>query len=426
MNEGDGATTANETKRSHWVMAEPAEADGDGMFNPLGLVGVLALFALLWFRGGPGPFVVVVGLLLMIMLHELGHFMTARWAGMKVTQFFMFMGPRVWSIKRGEVEYGLRALPLGGFVRIVGMHNLDPIEPGEYEHSYMAKPFRSRMMVITAGSVMHMIQALILFVVLSSVIGMPDSSQWQIEEIRAIEDGPTPAADAGLEPGETIVRVDGQSSEDFRDLQAYLQSRPNEVVTLDVQGDQGDAVRSVEVTLAEIPLENGESIGFLGIAPRFEQTRRSPLVGAENFAVAGWEVLKVVPRLLAPSTYFNLLQLVAEGPEDVSITSEEAQTRPVSVYGVARMAAQPEFDWVTPISILALVNLFVGFFNLLPMLPLDGGHAAIAIYERARSRRGKRHHVDVAKLLPVTWAVVVMLGVLMLTTLWLDIARPIG
>ena len=162
-------------KKPSWVMAEPREAEaGEEQSNPFGLVVLAGLFAMLWFWAGPRYFLVVIGLVIMIFLHELGHFATARWTGMKATQFFLFMGPRIFSFRRGETEYGLRLLPLGAFVRIVGMNNLDPCEPEDEDRAYKNKSYPRRMLVITAGSIMHFIQALLLFIVLSSVIGESD------------------------------------------------------------------------------------------------------------------------------------------------------------------------------------------------------------------------------------------------------------
>jgi len=412
-------------KRSRWVVAEPAEVEKDEEANqPVGALIILGLFGALLYWGGLRPFVVVMGLFLMIMLHELGHFVAARWAGIKVTQFFVFMGPRVYSFKRGETEYGIRLLPLGGFVRIIGMHNLDPVSAEDQPRSFMAASYPKRMLVMTAGSLMHMVQAVILFVVLSSVIGVDDYGRWAVDTVSELEQGETPAVVAGLVPGETVVSANGVPTEDFRDLQTYLSARPGEEVTLEIVGDAG--TRTVDVVLAEVPTESGETIGFLGVAPTFEKTRLSPMVGVENFGIASWEVLKAVPRLLSPSTFVNLAKLMADGSQDVAIDSDEAATRPISIYGAVRYAGQPDFDWAMPISMLALINLFVGFFNMVPLLPLDGGHVALATYERIRSRNGKRYHVDVAKLLPVTWAVVTLLGFLMIATLYLDVARPIG
>ncbi len=420
----DALSPAPPAKR-HWVLADPAEAEsGEEQSSPFGLIALLGLFALLWFWAGHRYFLVVLGLLIMIFLHELGHFMTARWTGMKATQFFLFMGPRIFSFRRGETEYGLRLLPLGAFVRIVGMNNLDPCDPEDEPRAYKNKSYPRRMLVITAGSMMHFFQALVLFVILSSVIGQPDPTRWTIGEVSMLATGETPAEEAGLVPGDTITSVDGVSTNDYRDLQNYLRVRPNQSVTLSVERD--GVARSVTTVLAERRIEDGTTTGFLGVAPDFGRTRRSPVVGVTNFAVAGWDSVQVIPRFLSPSTFVNLGRLLLDGSAEVSIESAEARNRPVSMIGVVRLAGQPGFDWGVPITMLAFINIFVGVFNLLPLLPLDGGHAAIATYERLRSRKGRRYQMDVAKLLPLTYAVVFVLGFLMLTTLLLDIVRPIS
>ncbi len=305
------------------------------------------------------------------------------------------------------------------------MNNLEPCAPEDEPRAYRNKSYPRRMLVITAGSMMHFVQALVLFVVLSSVIGLPDPNRWTISEISRLTTGATPAEDAQLAPGETITSVDGIDTSNYRDLQSYLRARPDQEVSLTVVGTSGDT-RQVTTTLASRPLEDGGVAGFLGVAPTFERNRENPLVGVGNFGSAMWSSISTVPRFLSPSTFVDLGTLLFQGPADVSIDSEEAANRPVSMVGVVRLAGDPGFDWSMPITMLAYINIFVGVFNLLPLLPLDGGHAAIATYERLRSRRGVRHQMDVAKLLPLTYAVVLVLGFLMLTTLLLDIVRPIS
>ncbi len=412
-------------QRPPWVMAEPKEVEaGEEKTSPIGLVILALLFGLLWFGAGPRAFLVVMGLMVMIFLHELGHFMTARWTGMKATQFFLFMGPRIWSFRRGETEYGIRSLPVGAFVRIVGMNNLDPYPPEDRERAYMHKSYPRRMLVITAGSMMHFIQAFILFIVLSSVIGAPDSSKWTIAEISRLETGETPSVEAGLVPGETITAVDGVDTTDFAVLQEYVRERAGETVELEIVGEDG--VRTVDTTLAERPLSDGTMAGFLGVSPDFGKTKQSPVAGIEEFGTAFWRSLTLIPQFLSIDTLTNLVSLMGQGSADVDILSDEAATRPVSMVGAVRLAGNAEADWAIPVVMLAYINIFVGIFNLLPLLPLDGGHAAIATYERIRSRKGKPHHMDVAKLLPLTYAVVAVLAFLMISTVWLDIFRPIG
>ncbi len=407
------------------VFAEPKDrAPEETQSNPIGLVFIAGLFAMLWFWAGPRYFFVVVGLVIMIFLHELGHYVTARWTGMKPTQFFLFMGPRIWSFQRGETEYGIRSLPIGAFVRIIGMHNLDPVEPEDEHRAYMHKSYPRRMLVITAGSLMHFIQAILLFLLVTTGIGLDDPEKWSVGQISQLDTGETPAVIAELEPGDTILAVDGVSSTDWQELRAYIRDNPGEEVELSVLSDGETTLRSTTLATLE-DADTGEEFGFLGVAPSFEHTRQSPTVAFEMFGQTFWGALKSIPTFLSPSTFTQLGSLVFSGSEDVDRTSDEAN-RPISVVGAVRIAGQPDFDITWPLSLLGVLNIFIGLLNLLPLLPLDGGHAAIATYERIRSRKGKPpHHVDVAKLLPLTYAVVAILAFIMFTTVYLDIVRPI-
>ncbi|MEZ5225984.1 MAG: RIP metalloprotease [Acidimicrobiales bacterium] len=138
------------------------------------------------------------------------------------------------------------------------------------------------------------------------------------------------------------------------------------------------------------------------------------------------QTLGFIPDFLSPSTFGRLASAVFDSNSGTDPDTGEIEDRPISVVGAVRIAGNPGFDWSIPIEMLALVNVSVGLINLVPLLPLDGGHAAIATYEKLRSRKGRRHEVDVAKLLPLTYAVVALLAFLMMSTVWLDIVQPIG
>src|SRR6056297_1709491 len=153
-------------------------------------------------------FVFVVGVVISIFLHELGHYLTARWTGMKVTQFFLFFGPRLWSFRRGETEYGVRAIPLGAFVRIVGMNRMDEVEPADEGRTYRRASFPRRLLVISAGSIMHMIIAvLLLFTV---YVGQGERTDEFVPEVYVAAAAPgLPAAEAGIEDGDQVLSVGG-------------------------------------------------------------------------------------------------------------------------------------------------------------------------------------------------------------------------
>ncbi len=380
----------------------------------------------------------VLGLVIMIFLHELGHYMTAKWSGMKSTQFFIGFGPTLFSRQRGEVEWGIKALPFGAFVRIVGMSNLDPFDPEDADKAYINKSYPRRMWVITAGSMMHFIQAAVILVFVVSIVGLRDAAiidealddaprPWTIGEISQLETGETPSIEAGLAVGDRIVAIDGQPLSDFVSLAEYVRARPGEDVTLEIA--RGDEIFDTTTTLTEVPTDDGGTIGFLGVAALYDRQTLSPGAAIGLGVDVGSTAITFIPqRFFSPETWANLGALVLEGPEDVSITSDEAAERPISLVGAVRISGQvAEIDWALSLLFLAQINIFVGILNLIPLLPLDGGHAAIATYERIRSRKGiAPYRADIAKLLPLTYVVVAVFGFIGLTTVWLDIVRPIS
>ncbi len=198
-----------------------------GVLAIVALIGILGLFSIWWL-------VFVVGVLVAIFLHELGHFTTARWTGMKATQFFIGFGPRVWSFRRGETEYGVRALPLGAFVRIIGMNNMDDVEPEDEDRTYRSKSYPRRMLVISAGSIMHMLLAIVLLFTVYVAEGETYAAGAEIGTVQA----GGPAAAAGLQPGDIVVAIDGQTVQQSADLGDIIQSNePSETLVFQVMRD---------------------------------------------------------------------------------------------------------------------------------------------------------------------------------------------
>lgn len=374
---------------------------------------------------------VIAALLFFIFMHELGHYLTARWAGMKVTEFFLGFGPRIWSFKRGETEYGIKPIPLGAYVRIIGMTNLEEVDPAEEARTYRQKPYWRRLSVAVAGSTMHFLMAIALAFAVVSVVGTPDrtSADWTVGVISTFESGPSPAEEAGLELGDRIVAVDGRSFETFDDLALHLRDRPGQTVELEVVRN-GEEL-TLTTTLAERNTE-GEPVGFLGVGPQHPNTRMDPFSGAvEAVKTTGSTMVQSVTALgqfFSPSGIGGYVDTLtadapAAGPGEVTEGAENRLLSPVGAVQVANQAAGAglrEF-----LSFLFLINVFIGVFNLLPMLPFDGGHVVIATYERIRSRKGQRYFADVSKLMPVTYAVIVVLLTVAVSALYLDISNPI-
>ncbi len=401
---------------------EPGVDDLAG--GPRAAVGIAVIVALLVLLGwwNVWALVFVVGLLVCIFLHEVGHFVTARWTGMKATQFFLFMGPKLWSFRRGETEYGIRALPLGAFVRIVGMNNLDEVDPADEPRAYRNQSYPKRMLVICAGSMMHMIIAITLLFGLYATKGiLEETGRVQIGAVNA----GAPASEGGVRSDDVILSFDGVAPTDSAEYVALVQSKqPGDIVTVVVER-AGEAI-TFEVGLGANP-NPGDVFGkaYMGTTSGSELLWTDlPLGTAVTRSVtdlgdAAWQSVGGVVKLLNPVNIFG--HLVG--------TSDDITTRPTTVVGVSRYSGLlGDQDGIAGIvALLAGVNVFVGLINMVPMLPFDGGHAAIATYERIRSRKGRApYRADVGKMVPVAMTMIGLLGFMFLTGLYLDIVKPIG
>lgn len=386
-----------------------------GVLAIMALIGMLGLFSLWWL-------VFVVGVLVAIFLHELGHFSTARWTGMKATQFFIGFGPRVWSFRRGETEYGVRALPLGAFVRIVGMNNMDDVEPDDEGRTYRSKSYPKRLLVISAGSIMHMLLAIVLLFTVYVVDGevvIRDGAEIGIVEQTG------PAFSAGLQPDDVVLSIDGEAVTGSSDLGRIIQSNePQDSLVFEVLRD-GEII-TLPVALGANIDEQSTLFGkpYIGVSSgaNFDTIEHSVPAAAANAVTdifpTSWEMTKGVVKVLNPVNIFTHL---AGSNDDLS-------TRPTTLVGVTGLSDDvgDSQGIIGILFLLAVLNVFIGVFNMFPLLPLDGGHAAIATYERLRERNGQRYYADVAKMMPFAMAVMTVLLFLFMSGLYLDITDPVG
>ena len=383
-------------------------------------------------------FLVVVAIIAMIMLHELGHFLTAKWAGMKVTEYFLGFGPRLWSVRKGETEYGVKAIPAGGYVKVIGMSNLEQVDPADEPRTYRQQPFGRRLSVAVAGSAVHFVLAFLLLYGLYAVTGVYDYDRPQLEvgSISRLEAGPSPAQRAGLRVGDRIVAVDGQPLRSWQEVPPYIRARPGQALTFEVEREgRRLEVRVTPVDLSTVQVEGegarrpvSEPTGFVGIGPAFPLEKAGPgeALGkaAAGLGRASVETVKALGDIFSAegaSSYGR--QLLGRAP-DQSSPDEPRFLSPVGFVRVASQAA--DTGWREVLVLLLSINVFVGIFNMIPLLPLDGGHVAIAVYERLRSRKGRRYHADVAKALPIYYAMFMLLVFLGLSSLYLDIVQPIA
>ncbi|CAB4581334.1 MAG: PDZ domain-containing protein [Actinobacteria bacterium] len=385
-------------------------------------LGVIAALLALLAAWNVYAFVFVVLLLVCIFLHEVGHFVTARWTGMKATQFFLFMGPKLWSFRRGETEYGVRAYPLGAFVRIIGMNNLDEVDPEDEPRAYRNQSYPKRMLVICAGSIMHMIIAVgLLFGVYATKGVLEPTGRVAIAEV--VPGGP--AEEAGLRTEDVVLSIGGQTPTTGAEYVALVQSnRPGDLVPFVIERD--GEILELQVGMGANP-NQGPDFGkaYVGTRSGSENDWQSmPLTEAATRSVTDlgdgmWQSVRGVVVVLNPVNIF----------EHLAGTAEDPTTQPTTVVGVSRFSGLVGEDTGLAgiLILLAGVNVFVGLLNLFPMLPFDGGHAAIATYERLRSRKGRApYQADVSKMVPVAMTMMALLAFLMIAGLYLDIVRPIG
>ena len=382
---------------------------------------IAALIALAVFVPGSRiPLAIIVGIVIMVMLHEFGHYITAKRAGMKVTEFFLGFGPRLWSFQRGETEYGVKALPLGGYVRIIGMSSLEEVDPEDEPRTYRQGRYRDRMKVVLAGVTVNLLIAFLLFFVVIAGRGVAEGPSTTVNSIVA----GSAAAQAGLQHGDRVVGVDGQPVKNWDGLKAAIEANGGKQIVLTV--DRGGR----EVEIAATPkLDNGQ--GFLGVAPT-TGFREVGLLAAvpESFRLMGTLTTGTADslgKLVSPSG-------VAEYSKNFTSAAPKAGSqadaeRPRSLVGIVDQgSAIVGNDVWTLLLLLGDISLILALFNLLPVPPiLDGGHAAIVVYEWAASKiKHRRVEVDYRKVLPIGVAFFAILITFALSAMFLDVRQAIG
>ena len=434
------------------VVAPPGlEAHNDG-FGPLMRLGVVVLAGIVLtivFDAWP-VLLVVLALVAMVMLHELGHFATAKWSGMKVTEYFLGFGPKLWSIRRGETEYGVKAIPAGGYVRIVGMTMLEEVDPPDEARSYRQASFPRRLAVAVAGSGMHVIMAFVLLFSLYAIAGAPTATAPTITSLAQFSKGVSPAQRAGLKPGDTIVAIDGHKNPGVDFLISFVNKHAGDSLTLVVERagrdvtlritpvDGRHVVEEIDGEHIRAAAASGPVTGIIGVA--LSDARDVTVGPLTAIGRAAGELVSIVGQTFSGiATIFSLHGLhnfahqvaTANSSTNTSSSSSSSSSTSgsspeiLSIVGAVQIGAQAlREDVPLLLYLLAAINLFVGIVNLFPMLPLDGGHVAIAVYERIRSRKGRKYHADVAKLMPVAYVFLLFIVVIGLGALYVNVVHP--
>ncbi len=366
------------------------------------------------------PMALVVGIIAMIMLHEAGHFIAARRTGMKATEFFLGFGPRIWSFRRGETEFGVKAIPLGGYVRIIGMHNLEEVPPEDEPRTYRRQRARSRLIVVLAGVTVNVLLAVVLLSIMVTGRGeVPDGLSTKVSGI--VVD--SAAHVAGLSTGDRIVAIDGRKVDGWDDLKRRIEQRPDVATTITVRRN------GEKLDIAATPRgEDGR--GFLGVSPStaFRSVNAVQAV-PESFRIIGSMTVgtvKGIGKLFTPDGVERYSRnFSSDAPKEGSRADLE---RPRSIVGIVDQGSELiGGDFWALLGLLGGISLILALFNVLPLLPFDGGHAAIVVYEAIASRvRGREIRVDYVKLQPVAVLVLAVFLTLGLSAMFLDVRQAIG
>lgn len=427
-----------------------------------------------------GLLVLLVGLLASIALHEVGHMVPAKRFGVRVSHYMVGFGPTLWSRTRGETEYGLKAIPLGGYVRLVGMYppaeavgakpragrfaelvdaarqaSAEEIRPGEDHRAFYRLSAPKKIVVMLGGPLMNLVIAIVLMGVVLVGIGIPGSPTTTVGALgeclpadpRATQctadDPPVPAAAAGLQVGDRIVSYGGVPTDAWADVQAAIADVPGDAVAMVVERDGEQVTLTVSPALVDRPVrdEDGEVVvvdgevtyaptRYLGLSPR-AALERQPL--SSVLPTVGTAVTQTAEIVLTLPVRLVDVARAAFGLEERDSTSV------VGVVGVGRVAgeiAAAEGLTVTDrvasmLGLLASLNVALFVFNLIPLVPLDGGHVAGALWEGARRQVARVRGLprpapsDVARMVPLAYGVFVVLAVMGLLLVYADVVSPV-
>jgi regulator of sigma E protease len=354
---------------------------------------------------------VFLGFCALILLHEAGHFVAAKATGMRVESFFLFFGPTLWSFKRGETEYGIKAIPLGGYVKINGMNPEEEMPPGEEHRAYHRQKVWKRIVVAAAGPAVNIVLA---FVILFAVfrIGGLEEIKPQVGEVEA----KTPAAKV-LQPGDEIVAIEGQRFTG-ESAEQKIEHFGKLVTAHTCAGEQKNGC--VAKTPVELTIRRDGQLQTISVKPRYNAEAKRPLIG---FSYGG-EFAPISTSLAANRSVDVMGEVISRtGSVFAHIFESEKRKEISSVVGISDVGHQAvDEGWREAFLLLGLVSLSLGLINLVPILPLDGGHIFWAIIEKLR--RGKPVSIKVMERATIIgFALVLMLMVIGVSN---DIGRITG
>jgi regulator of sigma E protease len=353
---------------------------------------------------------VFLGFCFLIIVHEAGHFVAAKAVGMRVERFFLFFGPTIWSFKRGETEYGIKSIPLGGYVKITGMNPEEDVPPEHEENAYFRKPVWKRIVVVAAGPAVNLVLAFLILFAVYAIGGLQKADQ-SVGSVKA----ESPAAKV-LQEGDEIVAVDGERFAGLS-LDRRLKKFGEIVKSHRCEGPQVANCRAA--TPVRLTIERDGETKTISVYPRYDKEAKRALVG---FSYGG----HFVPISLGHAFSRSLDSMWYVTSQTASVFArifESEQRKQISgIVGTSDVGhAAVEQGWREAFLLLALVSLSLGMINLLPILPLDGGHIFWALIEKLRGRPVSLRVIERATM--VGFALVL---VLMFIGLSNDIGRITG
>jgi membrane-associated protease RseP (regulator of RpoE activity) len=439
-----------------------------------------------------GVLFIVLGVGVSIALHELGHLLPAKRFGLKVTQYMIGFGPTVWSRRRGETEYGLKAIPLGGYIRMIGMFppkpgadpsqlrssstgrfsqlmdqarqdSMEEVRPGDEDRVFYKLSVPKKLVIMLGGPTMNLLIAVVLLTGVATTYGMREltpqiSSVSQCVTVQTVGatapvackagDPVAPANRAGIRPGDRILSIGGTRVSTWDQVRAVVRPNGDRTLPLVVERDGKRLALSATPIFTNVPMVDDqgkpvldaagtvrtERVGFMGFSPTLELVRQPVTAVPGIVGTAVGQTAGVILRI--PQKMVGIAQAAfGSGPRD--------ENGPMSVVGVGRVAGEVAdgriaglagdgvSKFVTLLMLIASLNLALFVFNLIPLLPLDGGHAAGALWEGLKRRiarlRGRPNpgYVDVAKALPIAYAMSITLIAMSVLLIYADIVNPI-
>ncbi|GAA4227705.1 membrane-associated protease RseP (regulator of RpoE activity) [Streptosporangium album] len=425
-----------------------------------------------------GVIVFALGLVVSIGLHEIGHLVPAKRFGVKVTQYMIGFGPTMWSWRRGETEYGVKWIPFGGYIRMIGMlpprptddpnkvrsaatgpwqgliENarevaLEEVQPGDEGRVFYRKPWWQKVIIMSGGPAMNFVLAFIIFAIVIMGFGVPVlkpvvsgmtkcvipySESLKPGRVCTPADPPTPAAQAGVKPGDTIVAFNGVPVSSWEEATKKIRANGAGPIALGIVRDGKPQTLNVTLISQDRPVVDDpekieKNVGFLGVAP-------TQVIERQNIGYVVGHMVDLTGRVA--ESMVNLPQKMV-GVWNAAFSGDERDPNgPVGVVGAGRIggeiaasSAPAENKFVALLSLLAGFNLAIGMFNLIPLLPLDGGHVAGGLWEGIKrafarvTRRPEPAHVDIAKVLPLTYALAFTMMILFGLLLYADLVNPI-